>query len=103
MTYGALGKIPTMNRHLLVSILLGTLLVPTGFAAEEPQKPGLEVGQRAPFFALKDQTGKEIALEELLKKGPVALVFHRSADWCIYCKLQIVQLQRNLKEIETNG
>jgi len=36
-------------------------------------------------------------------KGPVALVFSRSADWCLYCKMQLVQLQSNLHEIAAAG
>jgi peroxiredoxin len=35
--------------------------------------------------------------------GVVVLVFYRSADWCHYCKRQLVDLQRNLKEIEAGG
>ena len=52
-------------------------------AAQEaaPEKTGLQVGQQAPSFTLKDQNGEDVSLESLLKKGPVALVFHRSADW----------------------
>ena len=50
-----------------------------------------------------EQNGKEVSLESLLKKGPVAVVFHRSVDWCLYCKLQMVQLQRIRKEIEAAG
>jgi cytochrome oxidase Cu insertion factor (SCO1/SenC/PrrC family) len=42
---------------------------------------GLNVGARAPKFTLRDQQGKERSLDELLKKGKVALVFFRSADW----------------------
>ena len=43
--------------------------------------PGIEVGKRAPDFQLKDQLGNPIQLSKLLKKGPVAVVFHRSASW----------------------
>jgi len=42
---------------------------------------GLKVGEKAPRFTLKDQQGRERSLDELLKKGKVALVFYRSADW----------------------
>ena len=42
---------------------------------------GLKVGEKAPKFTLKDQEGKERSLDEFLKKGKVALVFYRSADW----------------------
>ena len=44
------------------------------------EQTGLQVG-RAPKFTLKDQEGKDRSLDELLKKGKVALVFYRSADW----------------------
>lgn len=65
-------------------------LVLTGFltalelnAAQEavPEKTGLAVGLQAPSFTLKDQNSAEVSLNSLLKKGPVALVFYRSADW----------------------
>ena len=46
-----------------------------------PEKTGLAIGQKAPAFTLKDQNDKEVSLASLLKKGPVALVFYRSADW----------------------
>jgi cytochrome oxidase Cu insertion factor (SCO1/SenC/PrrC family) len=42
---------------------------------------GLKVGAKAPAFTLKDQNGEDRSLDELLKKGKVALVFYRSADW----------------------
>lgn len=45
------------------------------------EQTGLKVGTKAPMFTLKDQQGKERSLDELLKKGRVALVFYRSADW----------------------
>ena len=45
------------------------------------ERAGLKVGAKAPSFSLKDQQGKERSLDELLKKGKVALVFYRSADW----------------------
>jgi peroxiredoxin len=73
----------------------------TGQDPEE--KTGLATGKSAPAFTLTDQNGKQVSLESLLKKGPVAVVFHRSVDWCLYCKLQMVQLQRILTEIEAAG
>lgn len=65
---------------LVVAWLWTTL---TGYAAPPaaPEKTGLAVGQKAPPFTLKDQNDREVSLESLLKKGPVALVFYRSADW----------------------
>ena len=63
------------------------LLVTPALRAQEKGKPaaeslsGLKVGSKAPRFTLKDQEGKERSLDDLLKKGKVALVFYRSADW----------------------
>lgn len=59
------------------------LLACAARAAEpaSPDKSGLAVGKKAPAFTLKDQNDRDVSLESLLKKGPVALVFHRSADW----------------------
>jgi len=67
------------------------------------EEPGLPIGARAPSFVLPDQEGRPVALESLLEEGPVALVFYRSAGWCLYCKMQLVQLQENLAEIEGTG
>lgn len=50
-------------------------------AAEDTPAPGPKLGTKAAEFKLPDQNGKERKLSELLKQGPVAVVFHRSADW----------------------
>src|SRR5262249_6702039 len=63
---------------------LGILLVvaAAASAADPPEeKTGLKVGEKAPAFKLKNQNGKERTLEEFVKEGKVALVFHRSASW----------------------
>jgi len=46
-----------------------------------PRQTRVEVGEKAPTFRLVDQNGQQHVLEDLLKKGKVALVFFRSADW----------------------
>jgi cytochrome oxidase Cu insertion factor (SCO1/SenC/PrrC family) len=71
---------------LAVAVALALFAAPdlraqgSGKPAPEEQT-GLKVGERAPAFTLKDQDGKERSLNELLKKGKVAPVFYRSADW----------------------
>ena len=47
----------------------------------ETETPGLAIDQQAPNFELSDQYGQQQSLGDLLKAGPVALVFYRSADW----------------------
>lgn len=69
--------------------------------AAPPKEIG--IGERAPLFTLKDQTGGDFSLAEMIKKGPVAVVFVRSVDWCTYCQLQTVQLSENLAEIQAGG
>jgi len=77
--------VPTM-RLIPVAIALfvsGFSLAQTASAAEPaaPEHTGLAVGKKAPSFTLKDQANHDVSLDSLLKKGPVALVFFRSADW----------------------
>lgn len=64
---------------------------------------GLKVGDVAPGFELKNQAGVPVKLQSLLKTGPVAVVFYRSADWCPYCQKQLVGLQEGLKELQGAG
>jgi cytochrome oxidase Cu insertion factor (SCO1/SenC/PrrC family) len=69
-------------RAIAVSIgLLAALGVARAGDPAPDEKTGLKVGEKAPEFTLKDQAGKERALKDMLKDGPVALVFYRSASW----------------------
>lgn len=95
-----------MRQLAHVAVALAGVLLSGGVCAAEieaPEDAGLPVGRVAPDFSLSGQDGKQVSLASLLKKGPVAVVFHRSADWCVYCKLQMVQLEGHLKEIEAAG
>lgn len=73
-------------RSMVLAVAVALFALPTvwaqgkGKAAPEEQT-GLTVGAKAPPFTLKDQEGKPRSLDELLKKGKIALVFYRSADW----------------------
>lgn len=67
-----------MHKYILATLLALPLTV---FAQGKSELPGLEIGKKAPDFELKDQLGKPVRLSEMLKKGPAAVVFHRSASW----------------------
>jgi cytochrome oxidase Cu insertion factor (SCO1/SenC/PrrC family) len=70
------------SRRWLTLWALALLAAPPLQAADPaPQKTGPAVGTKAPAFTLKDQSGQERSLDEFVKKGKVALVFYRSADW----------------------
>ena len=87
---------------LVVALL--SLSIGAGATGEAlPGKNGPEIGQPAPSFTLKDQNGKDVSLDALTKQGPVALVFYRSSEWCLACQLQLIKLQRRLKDIEATG
>ena len=63
-----------------VSALLGGQESPfTNLTA--PSSIGLEVGQRAPTFALSDQFGQKQSDETLKGSNGTVLLFFRSADW----------------------
>lgn len=88
----------------LLSLAFAALFLAAGLsAADMAMIPGLAVGAKAADFTLKDAAGDDVALSALLQKGKVALVFYRSADWCPFCKKQLQELQKNLKEIEATG
>jgi hypothetical protein len=71
-----------VNRVITCALGLAVALSASAPAADPPpEKTGIKVGEKAPEFKLKDQTGEERALSTMLKDGPVALVFYRSASW----------------------
>ena len=71
--------------RIAIATGVGILCLATCVAAQEPappEKTGLKVGEKAPEFKLKDQTGKERTFEDLSQDADyVALVFFRSASW----------------------
>jgi len=60
----------------------------------------LNVGDKAPDFALSNATNETIKLSHLLKKGKVVLTFYRGT-WCPYCNLQLAKYQRALGQIHS--
>lgn len=60
------------------------------------------VGEVAPDFELPDLRGRRIALSDLLKAGPVVLVFYRGG-WCPYCNLQLRAFHKVMPRIKAAG
>ena len=82
--------------------LLGlALLAPT--ASVSQQLGGLEAGAQAPPFSLRDQAGKKQSLNTLAGPNGLLLLFFRSADWCPFCKGQLVDLEGSQKAFEAKG
>ena len=59
-------------------------------------------GEPMPPFILPDETGTLVSLEALLKKGPVAVMFHRG-HWCPYCRINVNALVRSQDAIAAAG
>ena len=64
---------------------------------------GLPPGAPAPDVSLPDQAGRTRDLASLAGPRGLILVFFRSADWCIYCKSELVQLERDYGALKQSG
>jgi peroxiredoxin len=98
------------NLLLLGALLSMGWLSPIGFCQEvgvhwkeDAGNIGLAAGALAPDFQLLDQTGSKRSIAALMGPNGLAIVFFRSADWCIYCKGQLAQLQRDLPALKRAG
>jgi len=79
------------------------LLLSFGLFLHAQQAPeGLFLNSKAPDFKAKDQSGNEVRLKDLLKKGKVVLVFYRG-QWCPYCSKYLQKLQDSLTLIKEKG
>lgn len=61
-----------------------------------------KVGDQAPDFTLKNATGEEVRLTELLEQGPVVLTWYRGG-WCPYCNIALAAFQEQLPAIREAG
>jgi peroxiredoxin len=91
-----------VSRILAVVAVLVTSVAP---AAESPIKIlGPEVGQRFPHtLAAVDQAGKTQSLKALMGQKGLAVFFVRSAEWCPFCKGQLVDANRHLARFRELG
>ena len=70
-----------MHKRWLGPVLISALLITAAAftsAADEPSVPDpkIKVGDTAPDFALRDQTGKEVKLSDFRGKKNVVLAFY---------------------------
>src|SRR6267154_2574931 len=88
-----LDELTTKLRSLVPAERLATL----DCAAAELKNSGiaeraLKTGDQAPVFELPDGDGLAWRSEELLRRGPLVIVFYRGR-WCAYCNAQLAALQ----------
>jgi peroxiredoxin len=60
------------------------------------------IGDVMPDFALPDDSGRIVRLDELLSKGPTAIMFHRG-HWCPYCQINLAAIARHSEDIRNAG
>jgi peroxiredoxin len=66
-------------------------------------KLGPQVGATVPDFSLRDQHGKTRTLKSVMGPKGAMIVFYRSADWCPYCKTQLLELQSQYDSLRKEG
>lgn len=82
---------------------------PAASTAQEPPRKidvttlGPQVRERIPDFKLQSGEGKWWTRDSIMGPQGAMLVFSRSADWCPYCKTQIIELQGRLAELKAKG
>jgi len=66
-----------------------------GQAAPKPGEP-------MPPFAMPDEEGHIVTLDDLLRRGPLVISFHRG-HWCPYCRINTRALAEALDQIASDG
>ena len=92
-------------------VLLALATGPAPLTAQQPAAAsqidvttlGPPVGSRLPAFSLPDQHGRQQTIESLMGRNGLMLVFSRSADWCPYCKTQMIEIQGRLTDLGNTG
>ena len=87
--------------HTVTAAIFALLLLTFHPAQAEKM---IAVGDTVPVTAaLPDQTGTMQNLKDLYGENGALLVFYRSADWCPYCKAQLIELRNEAQKIESHG
>lgn len=95
-----------MKRRLLLLAALGGLIARGALAQPAPGSPidiGPAVGKRIPPFAATDSKGVPRTFASLPGAKGVVLVFFRSAKWCPFCQLQLIDLKKVEQPLEKRG
>jgi len=94
---------PPFSTIALLLLLAGTATGQPALPKIDVAKLGPQVGQRIADFQLKDQNGRTWTRDALMGTSGLMIVLSRSADWCPYCKTQLVELQSRVPELRQKG
>jgi peroxiredoxin len=87
MTHETAGEQVTMNRRL---ILISSLVLAGSPAFAAAIKVGPAVGSKAPPISATTLDGKAVSIASMAGSKGLVLVFFRSAEWCPFCKAQLI-------------
>ena len=62
----------------------------------------INVGDTAPEFTLPNAAGEQVILSELLKDGPVVMIWYRG-EWCPYCNIYLEDIQAHAQAFKDAG
>ena len=87
----------------LIGVIILALSAPV--LAKEPMiSPGIALGAKAPLsLPLKDSKGAPTTLSAQMGQKGLVLVLVRSADWCPYCKAQLIALSDIKADVMRRG
>jgi peroxiredoxin len=94
-----------LRRQRLLDVLLPLvfgIIVPS-FNISAQSLKGLNPGAKAPAIHLKDERGRQQSLATLSGPNGLLLLFFRSADWCPFCKGQLVDLEGSQQAFAAKG
>jgi peroxiredoxin len=87
----------------VVAIALTAAVAAQDVRKVDVSKLGPQVGATVPDFNLADQQGKTRTLQSVMGPKGAMIVFYRSADWCPYCKTQLLELQSQYDTLRKDG
>src|SRR5262245_9100636 len=95
-----------MNRTALICAFVASatvIAVGQDVRRIDVSKLGPQVGAAVPDFNLADQQGRKRTLPSVMGPKGAMIVFYRSADWCPYCKTQLLELQSQYDTLRKDG
>lgn len=99
-----------LKKYILIAVLI--LAIPVAYGTYQymtpediPENLGPALGSNLPAsIQLPDSSGALQGFDNLTGAKGSVIVFYRSADWCPFCKLQLIGLNgKNYDEIKARG
>lgn len=94
-------RLKHLSTYLLLLAIFRVMAPSSGISAQTLK--GLQAGAKTPAIDLKDQQGRQQSLSTLSGPNGLLLLFFRSADWCPFCKGQLVDLESAQKAFAAKG